>query len=155
MLLVYIHSVGLTCQCLKILLFLLSFLLEITYSLCKSILSYEKSLESLSVQPKQRTTGRNDFRALPVVHWSFLACVVSPSPLTCVSSVMLCQSVSALRPWQVTPRCCAFPPLCPACFCACAVGYLLLRALQVAPPAAPFTLLLSCLKPHVTWETSW
>lgn len=110
MLLVYILSVGLMCQCLKILLFLLSFLLEITYSLCKSILSYKKSLESLSVQPKQRTTGRNDFRALPVVHWSFLACVVSPSPadvwLTCVSSVMLCQgAVAPLAPARVCQLC--------------------------------------------------
>ena len=31
MLLIYIYSVGIMCQCLKILLFLLSFLLEITY----------------------------------------------------------------------------------------------------------------------------
>lgn len=62
MLLVYILSVGLMCQCLKILLFLLSFLLEITYSLCKSILSYKKSLESLSVQPKAENYWSNDFR---------------------------------------------------------------------------------------------
>ena len=38
------------------------------HHLCKSILSYKKSLESLSVLPKERTSDWNDFRALPVVY---------------------------------------------------------------------------------------
>lgn len=41
---------------------------NIYHHLCESILSYKKSLESWSVQPKQRTTGPNSFRNLSVMY---------------------------------------------------------------------------------------